>query len=67
MAKNPRRFVAKAEPPSRWTIWDKKARKSWGGAFTHRPDALLDELNGEKRPAYINELLRELQHRGEVK
>ena len=58
MAKAPQRFVAHAAAGAGWRIWDKKARKWWGPVFAAHPAALVDELNGEKRPDRLTELLR---------
>ncbi len=58
MAKRGRRFVAQAEAGRGWRIWDKKAQQWWGPVFTSQPDALVAELNGEKRPERLTELLK---------
>ncbi|NRB81817.1 MAG: hypothetical protein HRU38_24680 [Saccharospirillaceae bacterium] len=61
MAKASRRYVAKAEAGNGWRILNKKSNKWWGQIYPHRPDALIDELNGEKRPEVLIELSRKLQ------
>jgi len=62
MAKTSRRNIAKAEVGKGWRIWNKKANKWWGEWSQHRPDQLIDELNGEKRPGVIVELLNATAH-----
>ena len=61
MTKRARRYVGKAEPDGTWRIWNKTARKFWGESYHRRPDALIDELNGEKRPDILTRLSRDLQ------
>ena len=56
--KNSRRFVAKAEAGNGWRIWDRKMKKWWGQRYKHRPDQIVDELNGQKRPDMLVELQR---------
>ena len=67
MAKTTRRFVAKAEAGKGWGIWNKKAKKWWGERYRDRPDKLIDELNGEKRPDVITQLSRTLQIDKQIK
>jgi len=56
MGKPSRRFVAKAEEGRGWRIWDRTAKKWWGEHYRHYPEALLAELNGEKRPDQLTQL-----------
>lgn len=58
MGKRNLRYVAKAEAGKGWRIWDRKARKWWGEHYTQYPEPLLTELNGEKRPEQLTELIR---------
>jgi hypothetical protein len=59
MGKPRDRFVAKAEAGEGWRIWDRKMRKWWGERYKHHPEALLAELNGDKRPERLTELVRQ--------
>jgi hypothetical protein len=52
------RYVAKAEAGIGWRIWDRKTRRYWGNFFAGFPDALILELNGEKRLEHIVKLSR---------
>ncbi|HEY3904178.1 MAG TPA: hypothetical protein VGM14_09775 [Streptosporangiaceae bacterium] len=52
-----RRFVARGVPGG-YRIWDNKVRRWWGDFYELCPDDLLVELNGQRRPAIITELLR---------
>lgn len=63
MTKPTRRFVGKALSDGTWRIWNKKARKYWGEPFDQRPDALIDELNGKKRPDKLIDLTRQIQRK----
>jgi hypothetical protein len=58
VGKPSRRFVAQAAADAGWRIWDKKARKWWGPVFAAHPAAVIDELNGHKRPERLTELMR---------
>jgi hypothetical protein len=58
VAKQKRRFVAKAEASQGWRIWDNKIRGWWGERYVNNPEALLAELNGEKRPEQLTNLTR---------
>lgn len=44
--------------PGGYRIWDNKVRRWWGDFYELCPDDLLVELNGQRRPAIITELLR---------
>jgi hypothetical protein len=59
MGKVKRRFVAKAEPGKGWRIWDKLEKKWWGERYQSFPEQLLGELNGDKRPDHLTELLKQ--------
>lgn len=61
MTKRPRRYVAKAQDDGSWRIWNKLARKYWGQQYNRRPDEIIDELNGEKRPDILTALTRKSQ------
>ena len=56
-----RRYVTKAVAGKGWRIWDKTQRTWWGEFYPKRPEELLDELNGPKRPFAITELTRKCQ------
>lgn len=56
MGKPKRRFVGRATAGIGWRIWDHKANRWWGNPFQNYPEALLEELNGEKRPEAIVKL-----------
>jgi hypothetical protein len=58
MGKPKRRFVAKAEAGEGWRIWDNKIGKWWGQRYVNFPEALLVELNGEKRPVQLTNLAK---------
>lgn len=51
-----RRFVAPGVPGG-YRIWD-KVRRWWGDLYELCPDDLLTELNGQRRPTIITDLLR---------
>ena len=59
MGKPHHRFVAKAEAGRGWRIWDNKQKKWWGERYQQHPIALLAELNGDKRPERLTELIRQ--------
>lgn len=61
MGKPSRRYIAKADSGGFWRIWNKKSKKWWGEYYKRRPDELIDELNGDKRPDVIIELTKKLQ------
>lgn len=50
------RYVAKAESGKGWRIWNRRTNRWWGNSFSYYPEALLEELNGAKRPEKIVEL-----------
>jgi hypothetical protein len=52
------RYVARAVPGRGWRIWNRKTKRWWGNFFVEFPSALLDELNGPKRPEEISKLSR---------
>jgi hypothetical protein len=58
MGKAKKRFVGKSEAEQGWRIWDNKIRRWWGERYMHYPEQLLAELNGEKRPGRLAELIR---------
>lgn len=58
MGKPKNRFVAKAEAGKGWRIWDNKQKKWWGEHCLNFPEELLAELNGDKRPDRITELIK---------
>jgi len=57
-----RRFVARGVPGG-YRIWDNKVRRWWGDFYELCPDDLLAELNGQRRPEIITELLQ--RHRSQ--
>jgi hypothetical protein len=63
MGKEKRRFVGKSEPGKGWRIWDNKNRRWWGEHYSQYPEQLLAELNGEKRPERITELIRRTERK----
>jgi len=63
MGKEKRRFVAKAESEQGWRIWDNKIRRWWGEHYSQYPEQLLAELNGEKRPEQLTELIRRTERK----
>jgi hypothetical protein len=58
MGKPKRRFVAKAEAGEGWRIWDNRIRRWWGQRYLNYPEALLTELNGDKRPEHLTDLAK---------
>jgi hypothetical protein len=52
-----RRYVARGVQGG-YRIWDNRARRWWGDLYELCPDELLDELNGDRDPAKLTELLR---------
>jgi len=55
------RYVARAEAVVGWRIWDRKMKKWWGERYRDFPERLLAELNGDKRPGRLSELLRQAE------
>ena len=51
-----RRYVARGVPGG-YRIWDRKRDCAWGDVYEFVPDELLAELNGQRRPERITELL----------
>ncbi|MBC7931783.1 MAG: hypothetical protein H7Z38_14585 [Rubrivivax sp.] len=58
MAKAGKRFVAKAEAGKGWRIWNNKQKRWWGEHYESFPEHLLAELNGEKKPEQLTELIK---------
>jgi hypothetical protein len=58
MGKSKRRWVARAVAGEGWRIWDNKLKRFWGQTYDAVPEALLDELNGQKRPDRLTDLQR---------
>ena len=58
MGKEKRRFVAKAEAGKGWRIWDNLVRRWWGEPYQNFPEQLLTELNGQKRPDQLTDLIK---------
>ena len=58
MGKPNQRFVCKSYDGG-WRIWNRKMKKWWGLSFSTFPSALLDELNGERRPDKIVQLVKD--------
>ena len=50
------RYVCKAYGGG-WRVWNRKMKKWWGLRFDTFPEALMRELNGEKRPDVIEKLV----------
>jgi hypothetical protein len=63
MGKRDVRYVARAEEGQGWRIRDRKARRWWGEPFVQYPEQLLAELNGEKRPAHLTDLIRRTERK----
>ena len=63
MGKEKRRFVGKSEAEQGWRIWDNKIRRWWGERYLQYPEQLLAELNGEKRPERLTELVRQTKRK----
>ena len=59
MGKSSSRFVAKAKAGEGWRIWDNKQKKWWGERYVNFPERLLAELNGDKRPERLLELIKQ--------
>jgi hypothetical protein len=57
------RFVARAQPPKGWRVWDRKLKRWWGVHFRECPYALLDELNGEMRHVELTRLTNMLRQK----
>lgn len=52
-----RRYVARGVPGG-YRIWDTKAARWWGDHYEVCPDDLLQELNGDRDPQRVTELLK---------
>jgi len=50
MGQKRRRYVGRAVVGVGWRVWDNKRKRFWGQVYDPLPLALLEELNGEKRP-----------------
>ena len=61
MGEKRKRYVARAKAGHGWQIICRKNMKLWGKPFAYYPEALLEELNGAKRPEKIVQLERELR------
>jgi hypothetical protein len=59
MGKPSARYVAKSEADRGWRVWDRKLKRWWGEWRCDYPQAVLDELNGQKRPEVLTELCRQ--------
>jgi hypothetical protein len=53
------RYVGRAEAGKGWRIWDNKLKRFWGERYEDYPAPLLAELNGEKRPERLTELVKQ--------
>lgn len=51
-------YVCKAIPGQGWRVWNRRTKRWWGNYFIEFPEALLAELNGEKRPEILVKLCR---------
>ena len=51
--------MAKAEAGQGWRIWDNLIKRWWGERYQNFPEKLLVELNGDKRPGQLVELIRQ--------
>ena len=58
MGQRKRRYVGRAIPATGCRIWDNKLQRCWGEVYDLFPQALLDELNGEKRPQALSHLAK---------
>ena len=61
MGKPNTRYVAKAVPGEGWRIWNRRSKRWWGNYFKEYPQALLDELNDQKRPEVLVKLSQTAQ------
>ena len=59
MGKRKSRFVAKAEAGKGWRIWDNLQKKWRRERYRNYPDHLLAELNGDKRPDRLTDLIKQ--------
>lgn len=57
MGKPNQRYVCRAYNGG-WSMWNRKMKK-WWLRFDTFPSALLDELNGERRPDKIVQLVKD--------
>ena len=58
MGKDKRRYVAKAQAGKGWRIWNIKMQRWWGEYYPDFPEKLLAELNAEKRPETLIQLIK---------
>ena len=58
MGQKNRRYVGRAIAATGWRIWDNKLQRFWGEVYDPFPQALLAELNGEKRPQSLCHLAK---------
>ena len=61
LGKSKSMYVAKAEPGIGWRIWNTKMKRYWGEVYAEPPEVLLQELNGQKRPAQLTALNKQLK------
>ena len=52
------RYVCRAIAGEGWRIWDRRQKKWWGTVYYRFPQAVLDALNGEKRPEELVRLTK---------
>lgn len=60
MGKPRRKYVAKGVPGG-WRIWNSQLKRWWGQLYERQPDELVAELNGEKSPERLVQLIRRFQ------
>lgn len=60
MGKPRRKYVAKGVLGG-WRIWNSQLKRWWGQLYERQPDELVAELNGEKSPERLVQLIRRFQ------
>ena len=56
---NNSRYVSKAIPGVGWRVWNRKTKRWWGNYFKDYPEAVLVEMNGQKRPEALVKLAKD--------
>lgn len=59
MGKQKKRFTGKNDAGKGWRIWDNMQKKWWGEYYNSPPENLLKELNGDKNPDTLTELIKQ--------
>lgn len=52
------RYIARATQGKGWRIWNRLMKQWWGNYCPDYPVAILQELNGKKRPEKIVQLTK---------